>query len=744
MKSIHISPHGRTLLVLGSALCMITTGLFTSTALINAMLDRRIIAPDSPDKRYLVLAADMEKKGYPRSAFLNYGKAIDAARTRTQRAGNVIEMVNFLLRDGEWRPARERLKMAEAYILGIMTQHLGDPVLNEKLADAALKTAALMHNRELFNGAMAVITRLAPDGTESFSLHAAEFDALFAIGDQADTYGGLTALENIARNENERLEMLYRRAKVLWRALTDNAWLNAGGTRFPGNSDAEKRAAILHNLEIDADVLSKCDVGHLTLVAMILKAKLAVRRNAPDDAILILTDTFENKNMPQRERAGELLLDILNRKGDYEKGDKLRLVMLKDASMRRIALADLEKQLTHATDILRQKILLQMLDDHLLLLDQRKASSANMRLHAAEIALEQKAPDQAARFLKTDVEEEIPRSWHAKRLMLLAEIAEQQGDVTSRTQYLQTLCSQFTDIAPLAADAQYALIDTLVANPASSSPLLEVVVAAMLRFPNDPRNLKGVMTVARKLEETGLYQVAGKYYQHALLFGSSQVQISAEIQKVLAEASLGQARIQLSTGNKVEANLILRTINKQSKWSSIWPESGPLWVTIALEEKQYVEAVRRWRQTCGPPGGALLPLLFGTLVPDAASIQLYPPNTSRTAPPMPPARLMEAALTAAIDKLLEARAFDEIDRIIEIAAADPVWRERLPLDAIRIKTLTRIIAQEPADRAIRWMNRQAVIGQTDLPSGKLLTIDDLRAKMQKTEDASMRVKTTVL
>ncbi|HAS83692.1 MAG TPA: hypothetical protein DCS43_13725 [Verrucomicrobia bacterium] len=729
------------------ALSMIGLGLAASGTLCYTLIDNYLNYELQPHvDTYIDRANKREQAGDVQRAFQYHGWAIDQATDDTEQIRAILAMINFLMTDNNWQPAEQRYRMAAEYILALQKRQIQDPQQRQLLIETALRLAGVTSNRHLWDFAQTFgkSGENEPATEKSFTMLTAEFEALLALKEQQSTFTALAALEKSAQDDKQLSYVRHQRLKLLWMAIENDGWREACTIRYPGETAEAMLKQIEEQLTVDSNNQATCGTASFEADALVSKAKLALRKQDHDLAILELFKAIEKKGAASQGTAAGLLLQILNTQQRHEDMDRLRLVMLADPGMEHQALEDLAVQLDTVTVEARQKALLIAVDEHARLAIQGRKPQQNVLIRAAEIAIVLKDWDRAAQYLKTSASGEAPRQLHARRLHLQAQLAEKQGDKRALVKNLHDLITTYPDDQVMAGNAQFMLLSVLEEYPLAAADLVGVVVGATLRFPRDPRNINSLLNVAHKLEAFGLPVVAQKYYRHVILLSSLQIQRTTEIQKATAEATLGQARTLLTMGQDKEANHLLRTINGLVQWSDVWPESGPLWSAIALRHGQHREAVRRWRQTCGPPGGDVLPYLFGILVPDAASIQLKPPGASRPAPAAPTPYLMEAVVDAAFKVLLERNAFDEIDKMLTRIAADPLWSQHIPLDPMRVKTLEHILAREPAEQVISWMNRQAVANTKGTPQGTLLPLETLQEKMRNAEQIAMRARQSVL
>ena len=250
------------------------------------------------------------------------------------------------------------------------------------------------------------------------------------------------------------------------------------------------------------------------------------------------------------------------------------------------------------------------------------------------------------------------------------------------------------------------LLEEMANHPFSEADLVGGVIGAVTRLPKDPRGISGLLTVARRLEDLELYELAETYYRLTVLL--STMQQTRDIDGKSAEALLGQARVMAAQGKLSEADTLLRVINTNVRWAHLWSTSGPLWATLAFRQGQYREGIRRWRHTCGPPGGELLPRLFEQLVPDLAGLSAPADGTMPRKPGVMPQELVELAVSAVLGQLLAANDYEGAEQLLALVEKDPDWGGKMPLNEYRTRVLERLIERESTTRAFEWLKRHPI------------------------------------
>ena len=161
----------------------------------------------------------------------------------------------------------------------------------------------------------------------------------------------------------------------------------------------------------------------------------------------------------------------------------------------------------------------------------------------------------------------------------------------------------------------------------------------------------------------------------------------------------------VAQGKEAEADALLRVISTNARWSDFWNVAGPLWADIAFQQGQYREGIRRWRHTCGPPGGDLLLFLFEKLVPDLGDWSLQVETPVPRKPGRVPESLVRVSVHAVLDQLLALDDYAGVERLMTLIEKEPEWRDRLPVDAYRSRVLERLAREETTERTLEWMRK---------------------------------------
>lgn len=638
----------------------------------------------------------------PEKMFSRIQSEIATAPSSEARIQAALDMVDFLLRAVDWQPENDRQRMAREYLLALADLDTAGPsrfLVVRQLFDLA----TLLQDSELLTSGENLLRR-EPVEEEPipFDLLCAETDALLDLGDPAMAYARIDELGTRVseRTDTPRVHLL-RVVRGLRRALEDEEAMTAlRAHRKAGGQPNPDREAILAELAEKAAVLAACGTVNLEVEGLWNQAYLARQHGEIDAEIDFLQKIIEKGPTSIRPLAYMQLTDRM--RDDEHDPEYVALLrqMIDDSELRKFAMAELQKRLrlTATEEVARE--LLESVDQVLELGDELAQPLAQLLLAASEMALEQGWLPLAERYLDVAETLTLDRELLAENMLMQAEIALARGDRNAMIRDYKEVISLYPG-HPKEADIRFLLLQEMAAQPFSEADLVGGIIGAITRLPKDSRGIRGLLMVAHRLEDLELYELAETYYRLSVLL--STLQQARDDSGGMAEALMGQARSMAKQGKYAEADSLLRVVNTNVRWADIWSTSGPLWTTLAFRQGQFREGVRRWRQTCGPPGGELLPYLFERLVPDLSEWSAPTDTGTPRRPGRMPQDLVETAVDAVLDQMLLNNDFAEAERLMGLIEADPEWADQLPVMPYRARILERMAANEPLVRTAEWL-----------------------------------------
>ena len=637
--------------------------------------------------------------------FLRLQGVIALAQSPAQQAPAVLDMVEFLLQTMEWRPENERQLMAREYLLALAERPLGGP-FRFRVVRQLFALALVLQDTELLAKGETLL-RAEPVAMEPipFDLLCTEVDVLLELGDPIMAYMRIDELGARLDSPDGFRPHLLRVARSLRRALEDEgamralcAYRNAGGTK-------PDRNAILSELAEKSLVLVSCGQTPMEAEGLWHQAYLAQQRGVPETEIDLLQQVIAKGISPVRPLAYMRLADRMQEgKRDLEHAVLLGR-MVDQPELQKYAMGELQRRLrSPATNEVAQE-LLRAVDQVLIKGHEMAQPLAQLLLAAGRMAMEQGWMPIAERYLEQAETLTLDRELLADRMAMQAEIARALGKREEMIRAYQEVINLYPN-HPQEADIRFLLLTEMAAQPFSEADLVGGIIGAITRLPKDPRGIRGLLMVGKRLEDLKLHELAETYYRLAVLL--STMQQTRDVGGSTAEALLGQARAMMAQDKLVEADALLRVINTNVRWSDIWSASGPLWASLAFRQGQFREGVRRWRQTCGPLGGELLPYLFGLLAPDLGE---WPAQVAGVAPRKPgrmPQDLVEAAVAAAMEQFLSRNDFTAVEHLMTLVENDPEWGGKLSLDKYRMLVLKGLAAHETYDCTVEWLKLHPV------------------------------------
>lgn len=720
------------------AMLLIAAGLSLVVAIV-ALANRKI--PETPELEPFQLALqwaqDAQRDGEVEEAFDYLGQAIDRARNVQERNKAVIAMIAFLLDEPRsWRDMTQRRRMAAEYILALVESGEFPEQEHARLTNWSFDIAEYLKETTMLETAEKIMQQTQPN-TE---LLLAAFDAYHALDLPQKALQTLIRLKNQDLSNRQREEFLYRRLLCLQLAQHNPQWLQAGGKRYQSLTPQERPGWMRARLESEAQNLQDSNRPQHMFAARMAIADLAIEQERWKDAIRHLRMAVKIISAKGRKEAATKLLALLRKTGQHREANESRDELMLDTDTMQAAFEDLMNQFQVAQSKSEKNALLQTIDviigfNHATIPDPDR-----LLIRAAYTAFELEQPDRVKRYMQHDEKFDLRKQRSAERQLLQAKVYGLENKPRLKIKQLHALLSSHPP-EDVDREARFLLFDTLAENPTATIDLTGTVVGIAVRYPNDVRIVEKLLLTAKRLEEASLFPAAEVYYRQAALLGTLHTHRKAIDPSLPARAMLGQARVLMETDRMVEADQLLRTINAQKRWSAVWPEAGPLWASIAMQQQQPREALRRWRQTSGPPAGALIPMLFQILIPEIDEVKALPGNLVRQPAQPPPESMVLAASDAAINKLLADNQYDQITELLQTIEKDAQWSKHMPTKTYRVMVLEHMLARENIATVKKWIAAHGI--QNAKQQGTLLPPNELLSKLTELEAITQQAKKMV-
>ncbi len=663
---------------------------------------------DSPPPKAPVLLPEESAQApnipFPNAEFARLQAEVAGAETPEQKVPAGLAMVEFLRNAQNWRTETERYRMAREYALAL-AEHPLEISMRFRVARHLLELARVMQDAELLAAGSRLMRAEPAEEPIPFDLLCAEADGLIELGDPAEAYVRIDELGARAEGNGEPCGHLLRVVRGLRRALDHEAALQALQAHRKAGDGRPGRDDLLSELTDKAGALASCGSTDMEAESLWHQAYLARLRDAPDEEIGLLQQIVAKGMTPFRAGASMRLADLYrDQQRDMDHAQLLSQIVGRP-ELREFAQGELYRRLLFpATEEVARELLLAV--DQVVGLDSETSPAlAQLLVAASQMAIWQKWLPQAEQYLGQIEAHTLDREVLADSMYIRAGIAEANGQRQDMIRAYKEVLGLYPG-HPKEADIRFELLEEMANHPFSEADLVGGVIGAVTRLPKDPRGISGLLMVARRLEELELYELAETYYRLTVLLNTMQQ--TRDVEGKSAEALLGQARVMAAQGKLAEADTLLRVINTNVRWAHLWSTSGPLWATLAFRQGQYREGIRRWRHTCGPPGGELLPRLFELLVPDLAGLSAPADGTMPRKPGVMPQELVELAVTAVLEQLLAANDYDGTERLLALVEKDPDWGGQLPLNKYRTRVLERLVEHESTARAFEWLKQHPI------------------------------------
>ena len=645
----------------------------------------------------------------PEGTFARLQDALQVAKTPEERILLAVEMAEFLMDSVGWRPDQERQFMAREYLLALGELDL-PAVMRHRLAGYIFRLALQLEDLELLDCGDRILGAGAEGEVIPFELLCAETDAIIELGDSERAFTLIDEVKARTENPEQSVEYLLRLTRGLRRALQDEDCLQVLWDHRHAGGGQPDSGQIQTELSEKSAVLMVSGLTPVVAEGMWNQAFLARQSGKVEEEIAILKQIIEKGTSPFRSPAYVRLADLMLEEGRDQEYAVLLGRMIGRPELRKHAVGELQKRMRKPATVDVAQELLLCVNQVLILGDEMPQPLAQMLLAASQMAIAQGWMPVAEQYLDQAETLTLDRELLADSMVMRAEIAQARGDKEEMIRDYKEVISLYPG-HPKEADIRFLLLQEMAGQPYGEADLVGGIIGAVTRLPKDPRGTRGLLMVAKHLEDLELYELAETYYRLSVLL--STMQLTRDVGGNTAEALLGQARTMAAQNKLAEADALLRVINTNTRWSDIWSTSGPLWASLAFRQGQFREGIRRWRNTCGPPGGELLPYLFGLLVPDLAEMSAQIDNVTPKKPGKMPVELVDAAVRAAMDQLIQRDDFEGVERLMGMIDRDSEWKGKLPMNQYRIRTLERLAAKESIDRTSDWLKRYPVLNSVE-------------------------------
>lgn len=264
---------------------------------------------------------------------------------------------------------------------------------------------------------------------------------------------------------------------------------------------------------------------------------------------------------------------------------------------------------------------------------------------------------------------------------------------------------------PLQGECLFKLYDVKRDGGGKVTDVMLTGMAAIEESPSDIRSLETLISLARMLEEVGLYDLAQVQYSKVGLLRMTNLGQGNARSDVMGNAVLGSARCLLKMGKVVQADHILREICNNYGPGAVRSEAAYLWATIARENGQVREAKRRLALAeLGDVDEDLAArIMFEKNLLDIASGKGTPQGLAalgRRLTELDSEADLEFARRAYIfcfDQLARANDLSGMQELLDMAIGRDFSGE-LPLRIFCLKLASRILARDGVDAFVTFMD----------------------------------------
>ncbi len=354
---------------------------------------------------------------------------------------------------------------------------------------------------------------------------------------------------------------------------------------------AESHAALKNMAE---SMLARRAQAHLRL------ARILVASGAYDEGLSSLQDFVESKPEEDLTEALELVSTISRNTLDQTVTVPLANTLVRLQDMNVLSQRRVEEMVALLEGMGMLDEALEVVDGRLSLIGRTSRHHAGLLVQ--KIMLEEQL-DHRAKAIEGMVE---LRDLECNRemgtaLSRLIEFNLARSDYASIEEWVQQFASWLPGSSGDRVNAYYALYESKYWLERPLAEQLVVGAAAVQAGPDDPRAQSVELRMAEAIENMRLDALAVSYYNRIglLNFLQGDEPEDTAFQSVSEQAILGKARCLKKMGDWIAANKLYRGLCQRTQSPMIRSEAAVGWAEIALRDKQFVEARRRFELAHG-------------------------------------------------------------------------------------------------------------------------------------------------
>ncbi len=575
---------------------ILVTILILLTFVAVGMRLRNVDTTVDPDARheFLLWRSALELRAGQYNEAISYLRAaIDEAFSTAHRAEAALRMGQVLLNRSRIQKG-DYAFMAQQYFLAVMDALAKDDPLYLEAARMLFNATILSGDQMLFERVARLLVDLTSDPKEKEALYLRWIGNRMQVSSYRETAELMQEAITRMPEQADSRGFGFMRADVARKTLENPVWFQEYGALHPELPTNALRAAISadamqwleQKIRVDPQLRSEC---------YFWMARLQESSGNRDDARKYIR--LYLKTEPETHFRDALLMTVrlFCQDGDPEAADERMRVFTaryglddeSEAQLLKLAeLFEAQGKLAQAYETLGEAFRFPF---------EHRAGSAVLN-KASRIACRLGRYEEAWGHYKILTSVYIVPALNKDLLLAQADTCLSRNDFTEAEKWVATYLYYFP-VDTARAEGLYRLFKIKQMEGAQQAELVTIGLSAMQADVTHPLIMPTLMETAQIMEDLGLYSTAALYYNRLALLGfvgSTNTPTTFLRMDSIHPAILGKARCFLKAGEVIKADRLLREIcRNRGETSSLQSEAAYWWATIAVENGQGREALRR-------------------------------------------------------------------------------------------------------------------------------------------------------
>lgn len=547
---------------------------------------------DAASSQYLARANQLIHIGDTESAFWNLQMAVANAVDTTQRSSAATRMAEHLLQRARKEPIPYAL-MARQYAEAVLDSET-DPSLRYRACSAMIELALILKDTDMMEPCLQEGIRNAPTREEASAFGLRKMEVLIELGRFDELKKSFETAAEFSDVNSFETGVVLQRAALLRKLMADRTLI----ARWAGpDADAD---AVLADMKKSVeskllDVASGPDERQAS-EALFQLAAINMAYGDYEAAQELLERFLMTESNTHQSEVLMYMAQIARREGKIGRAERMLDIFVKRFSWNKIAANEFLEVANELIKRGRAKDALNLMDKYL---DAGLEGELQEEIlsAAAHAAVEGGFSDRALGYYRKLYEISDDDRLSIEALLEQARILQEKGDLLEARNVLFDYLAFFPYEAKR-GDAYFQIYDLeMQLSNASPASAVFIASAASLEKPDDIRTKRVMLSMAQTIESMGLINMARDQYGRIALLhyvSGSTGGVTVAESPVVFDAMLGAGRCYMKMDEVVMANGIFRDLCNNLPPCRTRSEAAYYWGMMALHEKQFPEARRRF------------------------------------------------------------------------------------------------------------------------------------------------------